>query len=157
MSSVNRDWIPLKLCPAITCQLCNLIYVRDLSWESDVDGQTRIPLQILIPDDNQVDGEPRPLPMKGLDVLEIQKLHRTYVLLIMSEHVSLDGYKRVYGLVLTTCMLYPKLCTDVSRLGFVFSRRGPPADIVIDMWPELVVERQSANAKFIKPTPSTPP
>ena len=75
----------------------------------------------------------------------------------MNEHVSLDGYKRVYGLVLTTCMLYPKLCTDVSRLGFVFSQRGLPTNIVIDMWPELVVERQSANTKFIKPTPPTPP
>jgi hypothetical protein len=165
MSSVNRDWIPMKLHPAVTCQLHNLIYVGDqkpcahflasniyewgLSWESNTDGQTRIPLQILIPDDDQVDGEPKPLPTKGLDVLKIQKLHTTYMLLIVSEHVALDGCKRVYGLVLTTSTLNPKLCTDVSRLGFVFSRRGPLADIVIDMWPELVVERQSANAKFI--------
>ena len=96
------------------------------------------------------------MPTKELNVLEIQKLHTTYVLLIVSEHVALDGYKRIYGLVLITSMLNPKLCTDVSRLGFVFSQRESLADIVIDIWPELVVERQSTNAKFIKPTPPVP-
>ena len=63
------------------------------------------------------------------------------MLLIVSEHVALDGCKRVYGLVLTISTLHLKLCTDISSLGFVFFQRGPLVDIVIDMWPELVVER----------------
>jgi hypothetical protein len=75
MSSINRDWISMKFRPEVTCQLNNLIYVGDqkpcahflasniyewgLLWETDADGQTRIPLQILIPDDDQVDGGTR--------------------------------------------------------------------------------------------------
>lgn len=161
--TVNPDWCPVKLDMAVTCALQTISYAGPeeplaffladnvfewgLAWERDAAKErVRIPLVILITNQDEPAGPPITLSTKNSELLNLVRLEMPKLfLLVISEFVSSAGCSRVYGLVVSSVSLSPKHCSTVKDYGFLIGRRGPDDRSVQTGWLELQAECVAAN------------